>query len=249
MNEVKMIFFDLDGTALLSDKQTIPQRLLKVLDLVYKRNIEIIPITGRPYFALPDELYKRHEWSSIIIVNNGAQCLRLESGEVMFSEPIDKDLLIDLTVIAEQMDIPIELNTHDNIVLTEKSFLRLKKFGTQSINHHLTTAIQKNGCIVDKLSGFFEKYMDVFKLTMPYVEEEKRHIVLEDFRRLKVSAVMGNAVGIEVTSLPATKANGLKRACEYFHIAPENCLAFGDSGNDITMLEFAGVGVAMGNSL
>ena len=44
------------------------------------------------------------------------------------------------------------------------------------------------------------------------------------------------------------KASGLKRLVERWGISPEQCAAFGDGGNDITMLRHAAIGVAMGQA-
>lgn len=48
--------------------------------------------------------------------------------------------------------------------------------------------------------------------------------------------------------MEATKAQGVLRACSLLGIDPTRTLAIGDSGNDITMLRAAGLGVAMGNA-
>ena len=44
------------------------------------------------------------------------------------------------------------------------------------------------------------------------------------------------------------KASGLAKLCESLGIGPESSLCFGDGGNDVEMLAFAGLGVAMGNA-
>lgn len=53
---------------------------------------------------------------------------------------------------------------------------------------------------------------------------------------------------IEVVGPDTSKASGLAFLCTYLQITPEQVIAFGDNVNDVEMLEFAGLGVAMGNS-
>ena len=52
---------------------------------------------------------------------------------------------------------------------------------------------------------------------------------------------------IEITSLYATKAQALEKLCEVLSLTRENVLAMGDGDNDMPMIEFAGIGVAMTN--
>ncbi|HTU82811.1 MAG TPA: HAD hydrolase family protein, partial [Candidatus Acidoferrales bacterium] len=60
--------------------------------------------------------------------------------------------------------------------------------------------------------------------------------------------VWGEFEECAVTSLEATKKNALERLCADLGVAPENVLAVGDSRNDVPMMCWAGVGVAMGNA-
>ena len=53
--------------------------------------------------------------------------------------------------------------------------------------------------------------------------------------------------GADVIEKGFSKAEGLKRLCEYYGIGMENSIAFGDSLNDLEIIEAAAIGIAMGN--
>ncbi|MBF0578595.1 Cof-type HAD-IIB family hydrolase [Erysipelotrichaceae bacterium RD49] len=55
--------------------------------------------------------------------------------------------------------------------------------------------------------------------------------------------------GVDLTPHSGGKAYGLQEVCEVYGLKPEELMAFGDADNDISMLQFAGIGVAMGNAL
>ena len=62
-------------------------------------------------------------------------------------------------------------------------------------------------------------------------------------------AVTSSAIhNIEFNHPNATKGNALAFLCNHLHIQTQEVIAIGDSENDISMLQFAGVGVAMGNA-
>ena len=53
---------------------------------------------------------------------------------------------------------------------------------------------------------------------------------------------------VDVTAKGNTKRNGIDQIIRHFGIKLEETMAFGDGGNDISMLRHAGIGVAMGNA-
>lgn len=61
------------------------------------------------------------------------------------------------------------------------------------------------------------------------------------------SVTAATTKNIEITSLFATKAKALEKLCETLGLEQENVLAMGDGDNDMPMIEFAGIGVAMAN--
>ena len=106
---------------------------------------------------------------------------------------------------------------------------------------------------------------DVVPNILKYVTDcgkdvEKVNVYLSDVRdavplRRELSAVEGIVISsslynnLEINALGATKGNALMWLADYLGIAPGATMAFGDGENDISMLEAAGVGVAMGNGL
>ena len=73
-------------------------------------------------------------------------------------------------------------------------------------------------------------------------------------RQLKVDPVPHCEMGrwhpafVDVTAKGNTKQNGIDQIIRHFGIKLEETMAFGDGGNDISMLRHAGIGVAMGNA-
>ena len=59
---------------------------------------------------------------------------------------------------------------------------------------------------------------------------------------------VGN-IGLEITEKLASKKDSLEKLCTYLNVDSSNVLAIGDNGNDVEMLKWAGVGVAMQNAV
>ena len=95
---------------------------------------------------------------------------------------------------------------------------------------------------------------DIEKLTINFVpnpdgsmrDYERVVEILKDFPEF--NAVSGGMHNIEVTRKGISKGSGLCWLSHKLGIRKEEIIAFGDSGNDVDMLQFAGIGVAMGNA-
>jgi Cof subfamily protein (haloacid dehalogenase superfamily) len=64
----------------------------------------------------------------------------------------------------------------------------------------------------------------------------------------RANVVQSHAMFVEVNPLGADKGSGLKWLAHRLHVARKHVMAIGDQGNDATMVEWAGLGVAMGNA-
>lgn len=85
--------------------------------------------------------------------------------------------------------------------------------------------------------------------TMTYIGDENGARVLENaFPEIHVH-MFAQKRGADVVEKKASKAVGLMRLCEYFHVPISETVAFGDSMNDYDILKAAGKGIAMGNAM
>lgn len=91
------------------------------------------------------------------------------------------------------------------------------------------------------------KLLDMPVRTMAYIGKEPgTRLVEKAFPELKLP-MFSSMEGADVIERSVSKADGLLRLCEYFHVPIERTVAFGDSMNDYEMIQMAGIGVAMGN--
>lgn len=114
--------------------------------------------------------------------------------------------------------------------------------------------ILKSRVYVDHLTDYLEeKSIHVHKLTINfpgdgrggYLGREKTYAIAREYGLAPVSGGVGN---MELTRADVTKGRMLLEYAAHVGIRREEILAFGDSGNDIAMLQAAGTGIAMGNA-
>ena len=91
--------------------------------------------------------------------------------------------------------------------------------------------------------------LDMDVRTMVYLGGENGAKLVEaEFPELKLP-MFSSREGADIVEKEASKAEGLKRLCEYYGVPMADTVAFGDSMNDYEIVRLAGIGVAMGNSI
>lgn len=241
--EIRLIAMDLDGTALQKDRCSFSPKLLDALSQAHRRGIMIVPVTGRQFGLLPPVLQQRHEWMNYAILCNGGQ-IRKFTGELLYGLHLDSRALGQLLDVAAELDLPIEFSVDSRLYLTRDSYD--KQLSRPELTFHRDTILAHHGEIVPTLTPFCGKTIE--KVNLLCISPEIRDVVAERLEKIAVSAVWASATSMEITHPEATKGKTLQILCDRLQIPMETVMALGDSGNDITMLRQAGLGIAMGNA-
>lgn len=227
---IKAIFFDIDGTLVSFRTHCIPQSAIKAIKAVRQQGVKVFIATGRP-LPFVNNLGEL-EYDGIMTVN-GADCQTVE-GTVIRHEPVDKADLIRLIDYTRQHPFPIAFASNDNTFITSTSseteeimqLLDLKMPQTLPIEHCLQ--------------------MDVMQIIAFYKQHE--HPELLEKVLSGCGAQRWHSYFADIIRQGNNKAQGIDAMIEHYGISLDETMAFGDGGNDITMLQHVGLGVAMGNA-
>ena len=178
---------------------------------------------------------------------NGAEIRRLESGEVLASRYMTAETLRPLIDRAAALGLMVELSAGGTLYLTAEDWARERTI--DRLTFHLGVLDRRGQVAEGPLSAFaagsglvFEK-MNLMGLTSALWQE-----LAPTAQALPLSCVWSSPRSMEVTDREATKARGLERVCRLLGVDMGQVMAIGDSGNDVSSLRAAGLGVAMGNA-
>ena len=235
-NNIKLIATDLDGT-LLNEDAKITDYNKNILNKLMERGIEVVIATGRPISAM-DFYYKELQNNSESIVFNGAMVVD-KNFNCIFSSPLENSIVSNIINLYKEKYInDTSLNIYsikeyivakDNFKFqthTEKIDKKNKRIGLENFNNNLE--VQKM-IILGENNILIDIKKDIDNLFTVHTSFSDPHY-------------------LEILSANSNKANALKWLCHKKGIDRENVIAFGDNYNDIEMIEFAGVGVAMENA-
>lgn len=244
--DCKLIAFDLDGTLLNDDKEVSAINREAILR-AHRQGVVVTIATGRVWRSIPKEV-SSVEGISYAITSNGAHVSDFSTGEILYSNylsPKAVDRMIELTV---RDGLLIEVFCGGRAYVEEKLYgeiIRGERFperseyvlNTRRPSDDIIGLLRENREEIENINVFFEDMG----------ERERYRSVLLDIPEATITNSMPN--NYEVGGVTTSKGDGLRALAEMLGICRENIMCFGDAPNDIPMIDYAGMGVAMANSI
>lgn len=241
----KMIAMDMDGTLLNSNKE-ISNYTKRVLNEAANRGIKLVICTGRIFTSA--RIYANLIGTAApVVASNGAYIREKDKNEIIYSKTLHRDDTFKIIKIAKEMGFYPHIFTW-NTIYSEKLIYSSKAY--TKWNESLPDKDKVRIEIVDDLSEIIAAHeSEILKVVVISEEGEK----LRDLRKHisqnhKVTIVSSLDNNIEIMSQGISKGNAVKILAEYFNIARDEVICIGDNENDLSMIQYAGLGVAMKNS-
>ena len=239
---IKLVAIDLDGTLLNSKKELSP-RNKETLMKAKAAGIKIVLCTGRPLKAI--EVYLEElgllDHGDYSITFNGGLVQKNESGEIMEKALMPLEDIHELHELAVSLDVPLDVLS-DGLVLQLPTSLNYR-----SIYGELNNLLTFETAQLDQLAtdGVYNKA--VIALEENYLDEQIKKIPREFYDRYEVIKTRNNL--LEFMPKGITKAYGISLLAKDLGINQEEIMTIGDEENDLPMIEYAGLGVAMKNAV
>lgn len=232
---IKALFFDIDGTLVSFRTHEVPASTVEALVAAKGQGLRIFIATGRPRVIINNlgELQRRGLIDGYVTMN-GAYCFVGE--EVIYKSSLPADEVRTLVEYCDRRNIPcIVVGEHDICVCKPDDRVR------EIFHEHLKVTVPIPSCSVSEAIDGKEVFQLTPFVTMSEEDEVRPALPHCEFGRWHPAFV-------DVTALGNTKQKGIDEIIRHFDIRLEETAAFGDGGNDISMLRHAGVGIAMGNA-
>ena len=242
--DIRVIATDMDGTLLDPKGQLDLPRLEKILDKLDQCDIRFVIATGNEVHRMRQLLGHLAE-RVVLVVANGARIF--ENNELIQAQTWD-DAMVDKALGhfkgRECQDQFVVTAMNGGFVKKGTVFTELDKFMTPEMIEKLYQRMN----FVDEFDSSL--FGGVLKMSM-VVGEERLDSVLQEVNDLfdgRVRAVSSGYGCIDILQDGIHKAWGLVELLKRWNLKPEQIMAFGDSENDIEMLELAGISYAMENA-
>ena len=232
--EYKLIALDIDGTLLDSEKKIRP-RVREAIQQAVKRGKIVMLSTGRMYRAMKkinDDL----GLEAPCITYGGAQIV--DKGSIVYQCPVPPELTREFLDWAHEKQMHAQVYLYDDFVYEQENeyaagygeFFGFPGIEFPNLRRMHTILTPKILCIgeIDEVTQWIpmakERFGEVLRITR------------------------SRPMYMEINNPNASKGMALENYIQGMGIRREECIAVGDASIDVPMMEYAGMGVAMGNS-
>ena len=249
---VRIVALDLDGTLLDSQKR-LSEANRRALAEAAEKGVLIVPTTGR-FFGMMPPAVRDLPFVRYAITINGAQVYDRAEDAAIVRDEIPLGMAIDLMRLLDGYDVIYDCYRSNWGWMT--AALQAKAEGYATDAHYLKMVREfrkpvddlKAHLVATAAEGDVQKVM-MFSRNAPGGEKVAEAIMAEvsaKFPAIKTTASTWN--NLEFNIATAHKGNALKRFAEHLGFTLDDCMAVGDGLNDLSMVEAAGIGVAMSNA-
>lgn len=229
LENIKIIFFDIDGTLIDIQKKRISEKTLKTLIQLKERNIILCLSTGRSPITVP----RFEGWEAdVFLTFNGSYCYNRQ--QIIYKTPIpakDAQLIVRN---AASINRPVSVATSKKLAANGRDKDLVDYFALAKLEVDVS----------EKFDEIIEKE-EVYQI-MCGGRESEYEALLRDVKNAKITAWWDRAV--DIIPVNGGKGIGVEKVLAHYHLQKSEALAFGDGNNDIDMIQAVGVGVAMANA-
>ncbi|MGT2754890.1 Cof-type HAD-IIB family hydrolase [Streptococcus ovis] len=239
---IKLLALDMDGT-LLNDQKQLTQAQIDAIHAAIEAGIKLVLCTGRilqgtkPYF---EQLGLNAE-NEYVIVNNGCSTHQTKDWKLIDWEELSVEDITYLAPFAQNSQMQFTLFDEEHYFVLDEEANEQVLEDTKLVFIE-PTILSYEEAISGKNTLFQAMFVGNIEATDRF--QEQNHEQLSQ----RFNAVRSQPIIYEVLPKHASKASALKKLAERLNILPNEIMAIGDANNDIEMLKFAGLSIAMGNA-
>ncbi|MGI6144881.1 MAG: HAD family hydrolase [Clostridia bacterium] len=235
MKDIKLIAIDLDDT-LLRDDLTISKRSKENIRKVIAKGITVTLATGRMFAAAFP--YAKELGLNVPLITYQGAMVKCVNGELIHHRPLPLDIAQEVADYVRAHDYHLNVYVDDVLYMEQDS--------PEARHYETITRVSPN-----YVESFDKLWADPTKLVVLAEDSRIKSLAKELEPRFgHILNIIRTLPGmLEITHKKATKSNALKALAKSLGFGLENVMAIGDSPNDIEMVQDAGFGVAMENSI
>ncbi|MBU3126903.1 sugar-phosphatase [Clostridium tagluense] len=235
----KLIAIDMDGT-LLSDEKKISPANYEAIQQARENGVKVVIASGRPLVGFKKYLEQLNLVSEddYAVAFNGALVQSSQGGEIISKTTLTLQDYKDLYELSKELNVNIHALTETSVISPKDTIYTRGEAEMNGISNEI---IAVEDVAVDTT---IVKVMFVDK---PEIIEEIMQKIPEEVSS-KYTVVRSAPFYLEFLDKSVNKGAGVAALAKKLNIKQEEVICIGDAGNDIHMIKYAGLGVAMGNA-
>lgn len=239
---IKLLALDMDGT-LLNDQKQLTQAQIEAIHAAVESGVKLVLCTGRilkgtqPYF---EQLGLNAE-NEYVIVNNGCSTHQTKDWKLIDWEELSVE---DITYLA-----PFAQNSQMQFTLfDEEHYFVLDEEANEQVLEDTKLVFVEPTILSYEEATSGQRHLFQAMFVGSKEATDRFQTEHDEELSLRFNAVRSQPIIYEILPKHASKASALEKLARRLNILPSEIMAIGDANNDIEMLKFAGLSIAMGNA-
>ena len=242
---VRLIVSDVDGTLVNTQKSITPETV-RAIKIAMDKGIRVAIASGRAWNEMEDVIQKLPELR-YFICTNGAVVMDKMKNKQLHREGFNKGEALKLLDNLLEYNVYTEAYMGASIFGTKASLPRVDYY----IHEHIRPFLLQTRTFVNDLRDHLEQFdTGPEKLQIFYGDEDMKQRVMKDLTAAKdyYDLLQSSEGNLEFVLPHTTKGSAVKALGETWGFTSDEIMTIGDSHNDLSMLKYAGISVAMGNA-
>lgn len=248
---IKAIVLDIDGTLLNSNKEISPKTHAALIE-AQEKGIKLILASGRPTSGMMKyaDLLQMKKHHGLLVSYNGARVVDCQTNEILFDEALSveegKAVLehlkqFEVIPMIDKDDYMYVNDVFNNKIVWRDHEINIIEYEARGGNYKL--------CEQADLAAFLDYRVNkILTAADPTYLSNHYKAIMEPFKT-SLSCMFTADFFFEFTAKGIDKAKALESVLHPLGITRDEVIAFGDGHNDISMVQYAGIGVAMENAV
>lgn len=234
----KLLAIDMDGTLLNSNRE-VSKENKDAIKKAIENGVRVVITSGRSLKGLEkflEEMNLRGE-NQYLIANNGGTIYKTDDFKCINYKGLTSEDLIESYKLSLNTGLQMMAYTHNDCIAPEEN--EFTKFEREFVG----TKVKIIDCntVNDEITKI------LFSQKEENLEKIMKEIPMEYYDKYHVVKTMPKV--LEVMNKECNKGYGVKKLADYLGINRDEIICIGDEANDVEMIEYAGLGVAMGNAI
>ena len=243
--DIKVIAMDLDGTAL-NHKKQLTERTRTAIQNAAKSGIQIVVATGRTFSSLAPEVLAMPE-ITCAITSNGAVVNRIPDGAVLLHNYPNPETVSEIAGMIQGEKIDTEVCTGGQAYIGQSYYDRVLEGKTNRDVQYVKTTRHP---VPDIYQFLLQHRVAIENINLNFKTLEEKQQWQQRFQKLPgVTPTSSFLFNVELGGATTSKAHALQALLDEWQMTSQQVMAFGDSENDLGMIQLAGIGVAMANGM
>lgn len=243
---VKCIALDLDRTTL-NGQGKLSKGNREALEYAIKKDVHVVVASGRSFYTLPKDVLQV-SGIEYAITSNGTAIYHIPTEKCIHRYKLDSESIRSILHLSKKEYVTYEAFIDGKAYADNTYIDNPKEFGA---SEEAVEYVRNTRHRVENIEQFIYNHIDELDcMDIIIADDKKQQKLMEEIMEKVKEIYMTSSIDhlIEISNENAGKHSGIKYMMELLNLKREEVAAFGDAENDMDMLKFAGIGIAMENA-